>query len=103
MWRGHELTDKNLVLPFIIEAHDGKEDVSYPTELACVVCMTELQRRKTGFLRDASEKVSFMSKIYYPIWAVPLDDSCLIVDGLASLSHKLTFKEPTTQRFLLKI
>jgi len=89
------LTDKNLVLPFIIEAHDGKEDVSYPTELACVVCMTELQRRKTGFLRDASEKVSFMSKIYYPTWAVPLDDSCLIIDGLASLSHQFTFKEPT--------
>jgi hypothetical protein len=95
MWRGHEMTDKNLVLPFIVEAHDGKEDVSYPTELACVVCMTELQRRKTGFLRDASEKVSFMSKIYYPIWAVPLEDSCLIVDSLASLSHNFTFKEPT--------
>ena len=94
-WRGHELTDKNLVLPFIVEAHDGKEDVSYPTELACVVCMTELQRRKTGFLRDASEKVSFMSKIYYPIWAVPVEDSCLIIDGLASLSHNFTFKEPT--------
>jgi hypothetical protein len=89
------LTDKILVLPFIVEAHDGKEEVSYPTELACVVCMTELQRRKTGFLRDASEKVSFMSKIYYPIWAVPLEDSCLIIDGLASLSHKFTFKEPT--------
>jgi hypothetical protein len=89
------LTDKNLVLPFIVEAHDGKEDVSYPTELACVVCMTELQRRKTGFLRDASEKVSFMSKIYYPIWAVPLEDSSVIIDGLASLSHQFTFKEPT--------
>jgi uncharacterized protein YoxC len=89
------LADKNLVLPFIIETHNGKEDVSYPTELACVVCMTELQRRKTGFLRDASEKVSFISKIYYPMWAVPLDDSCLIIDGLASVSHKFTFKEPT--------
>ena len=89
------MTDENLVLPFIIEAHDGKEDVSYPTELACVVCMTELQRRKTGFLRDASEKVSFMSKIYYPIWVAPLEDSCLITDGLASLSHQFTFKEPT--------
>jgi uncharacterized protein YoxC len=95
VWRGHELTDKNLVLPFIVEAHDEKEAVSYPTELACVVCMAELKRRKTGFLRDASEKVSFMSKIYYPIWAVPLEDSCVIVDGLASLSHKFTFKEPT--------
>jgi len=89
------LTDKNLVLPFIVEAHDGKEEVSYPAELACVACMTEMQRKKTGFLRDTSEKVSFMSKIYYPIWAVPLEDSCVIIDGLASLSHQFTFKEPT--------
>jgi hypothetical protein len=96
------LADKNLVLPFIIETHNGKEDVSYPTELACVVCMTELQRRKTGFLRDASEKVSFMSKIYYPMWAVPLEDSCLIIDGLASLSHKLTFKEPTNTELFVE-
>jgi hypothetical protein len=95
MWRGHELTDENLVLPFIIEAHDGKENVSYPAELACVACMAELQRKKTSLLRDVSEKVSFMSKIHYPIWAVPLEDSCVIIDGLASLSHKFTFKEPT--------
>jgi hypothetical protein len=94
-WRGHEVIDKNLVLPFIVEAHDGKENVSYPTELACAACLAELQRRKTGFLRDASERVVFLSKIYYPLWAVPFEDSCLIMDGLASLSHNFTFKEPT--------
>jgi hypothetical protein len=92
--RGPTLTDKNLVLPFIVEAHDGKESVTYPTEVACVACMTELQRKKTGFLRDIPEKVSFISKIYYPIWAVPLEDSCLIIDGLACSSHKFTFEEP---------
>jgi hypothetical protein len=86
--------DKNLILPFIVEAPDGKENVSYSTELACAVCLTELQRRKTGFLRDTAEKVLFLSKIYYPIWAVPLNDSCLIIDGLASLSYNFTFKEP---------
>jgi hypothetical protein len=89
------LADKNLVLPFIVEAHDGKENVTYPTEVACVVCMTELQRKKAGFLRDMPEKVLFMSKIYYPIWALPMEGSCLIIDGLSSsLSHKFTFKEP---------
>jgi hypothetical protein len=88
------MTDKDLVLPFIVEAHDGKETVSYPTELACVVCMAELQRKKAGFLRDTPEKVSFMSKVYYPVWAVPLEDSCVIVDGSAFSSHQFTFKEP---------
>ena len=89
------MTDKNLILPFIVGTHDGKEDFTYPTELACVVCMTELQRRKTGFLRGTPEKVSFISKIYYPLWAIPVEDSCLVLDGLASLSHNFTFKEPT--------
>jgi hypothetical protein len=36
-----------------------------------------------------------MSKIYYPIWAVPFEDSCLIIDGLALSSYKFAFKEPT--------
>ena len=88
------MTDKNLILPFIVGTHDGKEDFTYPTELACVVCMTELQRRKTGFLRGTPEKVSFISKIYYPLWAIPVEDSCLVLDGLASLSYKVTFREP---------
>jgi uncharacterized protein YoxC len=88
------MTDKNLVLPFIVEADDGKETVSYPAELACVVCMAELQRKKAGFLRDTPEKVSFMSKVYYPVWAVPLEDSCVIVDGCAFSSSQFTFKEP---------
>jgi len=88
------VTDKIWVLPFIVEPHDEKGSVSYPAELAGVTCLTEFQRKKTGFLRDEAEKVSFLSKLHYPIWAVPFEDSCLIIDGLASLSHNFTFKEP---------
>jgi hypothetical protein len=88
------MTDKNLVLPFIVEAHDGKENASCPAEIACVACMAELQRKKAGFLRDTPEKVSFISKVYYPLWAVPLEDSCVIVDSSAVSSHQFTFEEP---------
>jgi hypothetical protein len=88
------VADKILVLPFIIEVHDEKGSVSYPAELAGVVCSSEFQRRKTGLLKDAAEKTSFLSKLYYPIWVAPLEDSCVIIDGLASSSHNFTFKEP---------
>lgn len=88
------MTDKIWVLPFIVEAHDEKDSVSYPAELAGVACLTEFQRRKTGLLSDAAEKISFLSKLYYPIWAAPFEDSCLIIDGLASVSQSFTFKEP---------
>jgi len=96
------VTDKILVSPFIVEAHDGKENVSYPAELAGVVCLTELQRRKTGFLRDTAEKAAFLSKLYYPLWAVPHEDSCLILDGLAAASHNFTFKEPANIGLLVE-
>ncbi len=88
------MTDKILVSPFIVEAQDGKESVSYPAELAGAVCLTEFQRRKTGFLRDTAEKTSFLSKLHYPLWLVPFEDSCLIIDGLATSTHNCTFKEP---------
>jgi hypothetical protein len=88
------VTDKILVSPFIVEAHEGKESVRYPAELAGVVCLTEFQRRKTGFLRDTAEKTAFLSKLHYPLWLVPFEDSCLIIDGLATSTHNCTLKEP---------
>jgi len=88
------LTEKNLILPFITKAQDEKEDLTYPAEIACVACMAECQRRKTGILRDTPEKLSYISKVYYPLWAVPAENSCLILDGLGSLSHNFSFKEP---------
>lgn len=96
------MADKILVLPFIIETHEGKENVSYPAELAGVVCSSEFQRRKTGLLRDTAEKTSFLSKLYYPIWAAPFEDSCLIIDGLASSSHNFTFKEPANTELFVE-
>jgi hypothetical protein len=88
------VTEKILVSPFIVESNEGKESVSYPAELAGAVCLTEFQRRKTGFLRDTAEKTSFLSKLYYPVWLVPFENSCLIIDGLATSTHICTFKEP---------
>ena len=88
------MTDKILVLPFIVNENGNRESTSYPAELAGAVYLTEFQRKKTGLLGDEAEKVSFLSKLYYPIWIAPLEDSCVIIDGLASLSRNFTFKEP---------
>ena len=96
------MTEKFLLLPFIVEARGEKESVSYPAELAGVVFLTEFQRGKKGFLRDKTEKTSFISKLYYPLRVLPLEDSCLIIDGLASLSHNFAFKEPTNTRLFVE-
>ena len=89
------MTEKNLILPFITKAENQKEDLTYPAEIACVVCLAECQRKKTGFLRDTPEKRAFISKVYYPLWAVPAENSCIVLDGLGALSYKFSFKEPT--------
>lgn len=89
------MTETNLILPFITNASTDKENLSFPAELACVVCLAEMQRKKPGFLRDRSEKIGFISKLYYPYWIVPNDTSCLLVDGLNKASFPFTFNEPT--------
>lgn len=89
------MTEKNLILPFITKTQNQKEDLTYPAEIAFVVCLAECQRKKTGFLRDTPEKMAFISKVYYPLWAVPAENSCIVLDGLGALSYKFSFKEPT--------
>ncbi len=90
----HEAAFKTSVMPFLAGAQDEKDSITYPIELACIVSMTEMQRKKTGFLRDTPEKIAYISRIHYPLWAVPIEDSCLLLDGLAAQSYTLTFKEP---------
>ncbi|MCW4044310.1 MAG: hypothetical protein NWE94_02185 [Candidatus Bathyarchaeota archaeon] len=96
------MVDKTQIAPFIITAHDSKENPSYPAELASIVCLAEFQRRKTGFLRDTPEKVAFLSKLYYPMWIAPFEDSCLVIDGLASVTHNFSFKEPANIEFFVE-
>lgn len=89
------MTEKKYALPFITKTKDQKEDLSYPGELACVACIAELQRKKTGFLRDAPEKLAAISRVYYPFWIVSSETACLLLDSQGLMSHKFTFKEPT--------
>ncbi len=106
MRRDPKLTNRNLTLPFIITASNNDSNsggvgsrhgdpLAYPVEIACIISMAELQRKKTAFLRDTPEKLMYISKLYYPLWTAPIEDSCLVVDGLASLTNKFNFKEPT--------
>jgi hypothetical protein len=88
------LTKKNLILPFVVKTQPQKEALTYSTELACVASMAEMQRKKASFLRDTPEKLSLISKVYYPLWIVALESTCLALDGLGLMSHKFTFKEP---------
>jgi hypothetical protein len=53
-------------------------------ELTAIICLAE-EKRKTP------KKISFISKLHYPLWAVPWENGCLIVDGLQIFSPTFTY------------
>ncbi len=93
------LMGKHLILPFILKKQE--DPLSYPAELACAACIAEMQRKKTGFLRDTPEKMVSLAKLYYPFWLVPMENKCVILDGLGVAMHKFSFQEPAlTSEFI---
>jgi len=71
------------VLPYAVEELEGKQ-IDKDLEVALITCLTEEKRKKKpGLLGGAPEKVVFVSKLYYPFWAVPSENEILILDGLA--------------------
>jgi hypothetical protein len=96
------MNGKTLTLPFITKTPNQKEELSYPAELACVVCTAEAQRKKPSFLRDASEKIALISKVYYTMWILGADNECLIIDGLKTSSHEFSFEEPNKTEFFVE-
>jgi len=89
------LAQKNLVLPFIFQTQTQQQELPYPSELACVVCMTEFQRKKPGFLRDASEKTAYIAKAYYPLWIATVGNRSLVLDGLTAGAYEFIYEEPS--------
>lgn len=76
-----------LILPYSTEDKIRKKPFTVDMEISAILCLAEAQRKKPGILDASSEKISFISKLYYPIWFIPWKESCLAVDGLEIFSH----------------
>jgi hypothetical protein len=97
-----DMLEKTLKLPFITKISAEKETLSYPAELACVTCLAESQRKKSSFLREPQERIAFISKVYYPLWVLPTENSALIIDGLRESVYKFNFEEPAKTAVLIE-
>ena len=84
----------SLTLPFVVEDEDRKKPFTRDMEAAAVLCLAEAKRKKPGILGAPPEKLSFASKLHYPLWAVPWENECVIVDGLGILSHTIVYMKP---------
>ena len=88
----HAFEGKKTLLPFAVSAQTNdvfNDDV----EKAAAFCYAELNREKAGgfFKKRESEKIVFVTEVYYPFWLAPLKGQGLLLDGLNVASHTITF------------
>ena len=73
---------KRFILPF--SPGKSRELVSFDVEAAAVYALSELERAKGGglILKQPEEKLLFITKIGYPLWLFPNNETAYIFDGL---------------------
>ena len=85
-------SNEKTLLPFAISSLPN-EVFNHEVEKAAVFCLAELNREKGGgfFKKRESEKLVFVSKIYYPFWLAPFRKWTLLLDGLNVTSQKIIY------------
>lgn len=70
-----------LTLPFASKGQDRKTGFSNDMELASMICVAETERKRST-VPDRENDLLFVSKLFYPLWAVPWGKSCFLLDGM---------------------
>ncbi len=70
-------------LPFAVPVKEREKAFTSNMETAAILLLAEARRRKRSLFGTAPAKLAFLSKLHYPLWAVPWENQFLIVDGLA--------------------
>ncbi len=89
---------KRFSLPFSTQKNSASE-----VEAAAVFAVAELERNKGGGLigRQPEEKLVFLSKIGYPLWVFPKNNSIFIFDGLGDSSYGVSYADlPSAKAFM---
>lgn len=98
------MPNSTLILPYVVEEKARKKPFNLDMEVSAIFCLAEARRKKPGILDASYEKISFISKLHYPVWMVPWKDSCLLVDGLEIFSHTFpSVKLPDLELFTEEI
>lgn len=91
----------SLDLPFSVSTKEGSRVLTPSMEVAAVLLLAEAKRPRGALFRNAPTHVSFVSKLHYPLWAVPWDTQFLIIDGLGAYSSTFVKMElPDVSQFI---
>jgi hypothetical protein len=77
-----------------MEDVDRDKSFTHDMEIASLLCLAEARRKRRGLLDTSTEKLTFLSKLYYPLWAISWGDDCLILDGLGYFSYDMSYMMP---------
>ena len=95
--------DKNmpvvyLTLPFATAGKNTKTEPTDDVELAAIVCVSEIELARSG---AQNVKAAFISKLYYPIWAVSSGKGCFLLDGLRLVTGDIPVLSPQDSEALI--
>ena len=73
-------------------------------EAAAVFAVAELERNKGGGLiaRMPEEKLVFLSKISYPLWLFPKNDTTFVFDGFGDSSYGVPYAEVSSAKVFME-
>jgi len=80
-------------LPFAVPAKEREKAFTPSMETAAMLLLAEAKRRRRGLFGTSPAKMSFLSKLHYPLWAVPWESQYLIIDGLGTFSSTIVRRQ----------
>jgi len=88
-----------VIPPFAISA-TNRRAIEEDLEMATVYCVSE-RERKRSLVGKEKEKISFMVRAYYGVWAYPFDQKWILIDSMGLHSFSLTCVEiPPIDEFI---
>ncbi|MGQ9552122.1 MAG: hypothetical protein ACUVUE_06820 [Candidatus Bathycorpusculaceae bacterium] len=79
----------SLVLPFAVPFKERDKAFTLSMEVAAILLLAEAKRKRWRLFETAINKTSFVSKLHYPLWAIPWENEALLIDGLGIISSTL--------------
>jgi len=96
------MASSRITLPYVVEDDERKKPFTQDMETAAILCLAEAKRKKPRILETSQEKLSFISKLHYPLWTIPWNNDSIIVDGLEMFSHTTTYTKPPNVKLFVE-
>ena len=84
---------KQRFLPFCVLSENRGVPFTPDLEAATIFTLAELERSKGGglILKQPTEMIAFISKLFYPVWVSPWREIALSFDGLKQTSYSQNY------------